>query len=228
MRVAKQWSANQIFLGYPWKTYRAHWEAIITELHKWSPLHFVAVGRRAGQPAAQLLTTILQTIDRSSAAFFDASAGNPNVALEYGYARATLDESLIYLFRDENAAASSGPGSPIISDLAGAIATQYALNDSRLKGAIEEVAKTHPYVKRFERFCRQRKYKGGTRRLLVRIIRQLDGKASMLRRELLDNLMHEAKKTEVHLVKYLRELHVAGLITISKGNEFSSRIQVSG
>ncbi|MBI4600666.1 MAG: hypothetical protein HY721_01775 [Planctomycetes bacterium] len=169
--MAKERSSNQIFVGYPWKTYCAHWEKILTEVHKRSPLHFVAIGRQPGQPAAQLLTRILQTIDRSSAAFFDASAGNPNVALEYGYARAALDESAIYLFRDENATGATGPGSPIISDLAGAIATQYALNDSRLKEAIEAIAKAHPYFKRFDRFCRQRRYKGGTRRLLVRILR---------------------------------------------------------
>ena len=226
--MAKERTSNQIFVGYPWKTYRAHWEKILTEVHKWSPLHFVAIGRQAGQPAAQLLTRILQAIERSSAAFFDASAGNPNVALEYGYARAILDESAIYLFRDENATGATGPGSPIISDLAGAIATQYALNDSRLKDAIEAIAKTHPYFKRFDRFCRQRKYKGGTRRLLVRILRQLDGKVSVLRRELLDNLIHETKKNEAYLVRHLKELHKGGLITISKGNEFSSRVQVSG
>lgn len=220
--------ANQVFVGYPWKTYRAHWESVIKNLHTWSPLHFVAIGRQAGQPAAQLLTKILEAIDRSIVAFFDASAGNPNVALEYGYARATLDEGSIYLFRDENATASSGPGSPIISDLAGAIATQYALNDARLKDAIEGIAKTHPYVKRFEKFCRQRKYKGGPRRLIVRILRQLDSKPSMLRREMLDNLVHETKKSEIHILKYLKELHAAGLITISKGNEYSSRITISG
>ena len=219
--------ANQVFVGYPWKTYRPHWEAAISNLHKWSPLYLVAIGRQTGQPAAQLLTKILQAIDRSSIAFFDASAGNPNVALEYGYARATLSETSIYLFRDENAVSQSGPGSPIISDLAGAIATQYALNDSRLKDAIDAIAKAHPYVKRFERFCRQRKYKGGPRRLLVRILRQLDGKDSVLRRELLDNLIHEAKKPEAHILKYLKELHVAGLITVSKGNEYSSRIHIS-
>jgi hypothetical protein len=226
--MAKKKSSNQIFVGYPWKTYRAHWEKILTEVHKRSPLHFVAIGRQPGQPAAQLLTRILQTIDRSSAAFFDASAGNPNVALEYGYARAVLDESAIYLFRDENATAATGPGSPIISDLAGAIATQYALNDSRLKDAIEAIAKDHRYFKRFHRFCRQRRYKGGTRRLLVRILRQLDAKASVLRRELLDNLIHDTKKSETYLVKYLKELHKGGLITISRGNESSSRVQVSG
>jgi hypothetical protein len=225
--MAKEKTANQIFLGYPWKTYKAHWEKIVADLHRWSPLHFMAVGRAAGQPAAQLLTKILQTIDRSTATFFDASAGNPNVALEYGYARATFDEAAIYLFRDENATSGSGPGSPIMSDLAGSVATQYALNDSRLKDAISAIADAHPYVKRFDRFCRQRKYKGGTRRFLVRIIRQLDGKPSVLRRELIDNLMHESKKAQTYVITYLKELHGAGLITISKGNEHSSRVQIS-
>lgn len=226
--MAKERSANQIFVGYPWKTYRLHWEKAITDLHTWSPLHFVAIGRKAGQPASQLLASILQAIDRSSVAFFDASAGNPNVALEYGYARATLDESDIYLFRDENATAATGPGSPIISDLAGAVANQYALNDSRLEDTIKAIAKEHPFVKRFERFCSRRKYKGGTRRFLVRILRQLDSKPSVLRRELLDNLIHETKKSEAYIVRYLKELHKGGLITISKGNEFSSRIQITG
>jgi hypothetical protein len=50
----------------------------------------------------------------------------------------------------------------------------------------------------------------------------------MLRREVLDNLVHETKKSETHILKYLKELHAAGLITISKGNEYSSRITISG
>lgn len=94
--MAKDRAANQIFVGYPWKTYKSHWENTLNELHKRSPLYFVAIGRKPGQPAAQLLNSILRTIDRSSYAFFDASAGNPNVALEYGYARATIDEESIY------------------------------------------------------------------------------------------------------------------------------------
>ncbi len=226
--MAKDRAANQIFVGYPWKTYKSHWENTLNELHKRSPLYFVAIGRKPGQPAAQLLNSILRAIDRSSYAFFDASAGNPNVALEYGYARATLDEESIYLFRDENATSASGPGSPIISDLAGSVANHYALNDSRLEEAIREIAAAHPYVRRFDRFCSQRSYKGGTRQFLVRILRQLDGKSSILRRELLDNLMHETKKTESYVANFLKELHKGGLITISKGNEYSSRIQISG
>ncbi len=62
----------------------------------------------------------------------------------------------------------------------------------------------------------------------MRILRQLDGKQSVLRREMLDNLVHETKKTEAHILGYLKELHKAGLITVSKGNEYSSRITISG
>ena len=226
--MATERASNQIFVGYPWKTYKNHWEKTLTTLHKRSPLYFVAIGRKPGQPASQLLNSILKAIDRSSYAFFDASAGNPNVALEYGYARATMGEEDIYLFRDENATAATGPGSPIISDLAGSVANHYALNDKRLEEAIREIAASHPFVKRFERFCSRRRYKGGTRQFLVRILRQLDGKPSILRRELLDNLIHETKKAESYIANYLKELHKAGLITISKGNEFSSRVQISG
>jgi hypothetical protein len=220
--------ANQIFLGYPWKTYRAHWEKLVKDLHRWLPIHFVALGRNPGQAASQLLDRIFVAIDRSSLAFFDASAGNPNVALEYGYARATLGETSIYLFRDENATSTTGLESPIISDLAGSIANHYALNDDRLKTGVQAIIKDHPYAKRFDQFCRGRKYKGGTRRLLVRMLRQLDGKPSLLRREMLDNLIHDTKKKEAYLVRYLKELHKAGLVTISKGNENGSRVTISG
>ncbi len=39
--------------------------------------------------------------------------------------------------------------------------------------------------------------------------------------------MHETKKTEAHLSKFLKELHEAGLITITRGNEYASRVQIS-
>ena len=226
--MRKEVSANRIFVGYPWKTYRAHWEAAIGAIHKNTPLHFMAIGREPGQPAAQLLTKILQSIDRSTLVMFDASAGNPNVALEYGYARATFDDASIYLFLDENAVSASGPGSPIMSDLAGTVANRYALNDSRLRDTLHAIAKNHPYVKRFERLCRTRKYRGGTRKFIVQLIRQLDGKDSILRRELMDNIVHEARKPAAYVERFLRELHKAGLVTISRGNEFSSRISIAG
>jgi len=226
--LAKEISANRIFVGYPWKTYRAHWEAAISDLHKMLPLHFMAVGSEPGQPAAQLLTKLLAAIDRSSAVMFDASAGNPNVALEYGYARARFKEDAIYLFIDENATSGSGPGSPIISDLAGTVANRYALNDSRLKETLSAVAREHSYTKRFERFCRQRSYRGGTRRFIMRVLRQLDGRDSILRRELIDSVAHEAKKKPAYVEDYLKKLHDGGLISVTRGNNYSSRVSISG
>ena len=50
----------------------------------------------------------------------------------------------------------------------------------------------------------------------------------MLRRELIDTVVHESHKSEAYVSKYLKELHEAGLITVSRGNEYSSRIQISG
>lgn len=226
--MAREKSANRIFVGYPWKTYRAHWEKAIAAVHKTTPLHFMAIGREPGQPAAQLLTKILNAIDRSTVVMFDASAGNPNVALEYGYSRAQFDEDAIYLFLDENATSQSGPGSPIMSDLAGTVANRYALNDARLQETLTAIAKNHPYTKRFQRLCRSRKYRGGTKKFLLRIIRQLDGYESILRRELIDNVVHEARKSPEYVEKYLKELHKAGLVTISRGNEFSSRVSIAG
>lgn len=225
--MARDKSANRVFVGYPWKTYRSHWEAAIQSLHKSGPLHFMAIGRDPGQPAAQLLTKILAAIDRSTVVMFDASAGNPNVALEYGYSRARFGEGAIYLFIDENATSASGPGSAIMSDLAGTVANRFALNDNRLRDALTAISKAHPYTKRFDRLCRQRRYKGGTKKFLLRILRQLDGIDSVLRRELIDNVAHEARKPPAYVERFLKELHKGGLVTIGRGNEFSSRISIA-
>ena len=217
---------NQIFVGYPWKTYRAHWEKVVAELHKWSPISLLAIGRTAGQPALQLLSTILQAIDRSSAACFDVSAGNANVALELGYALGTLGREHIYIYGDENATASRGPGSPIISDLAGAVHHTYALNDSRLEEAVRSLVDSMPYARRFDKFCGERRYRGGTRRFLIRIVRQLDGKQSILRRELLDNVTQQTTIRESKVLEYLNELRDGGLLTISRGNRSSCRVSI--
>lgn len=199
----------------------------MASLHKRFPLHFLAIGREPGQPATQLLTNIMRGLDSSSMAWFDASTGNANVSLEYGYFRATRGEENAFLFLDEDAKVAAGQ-TPIISDLAGAVANRYKPTDNRLKHALDAICERHPYVKRFSKFCGQRRYKGGTRKFLVRMLRHLDGRGSVLRRELLDDLMHETKKTEAYLSKYLKELHTAGLITITRGNEYSSRVQISG
>jgi hypothetical protein len=219
--------ANQIFLGYPWDPYKTMWETLVQQLHKKYPVHFLAVGREAGQPATQLLVNIMSALDSSSTAVFDASTGNANVSLEYGYFRATRGETSAYLFIDEDAKLPAGK-TPIISDLAGAVANKYKPTDNRLRDALHAMCDRHQYVRRFVKFCGQRKYNGGSRTFLIRMIRQLDGRGSMLRREFLDDLMHETKKSEAHINKYLKELHNAGLLTVSKGNTFSSRVAIGG
>jgi hypothetical protein len=215
---------NRVFVGYPWKTYRPYWEPLLRDLHAAYPLHFLAMGRDPGEPAAQLLVKILNAINTSSMALFDGSTGNPNVSLEYGYAKSVLPENDLYLFADEDSLTTPGPGSPIIADLAGTIANRYKMGDRRLKDALTVIAARHPYSKRYDKFCRQRKYKGGPKKLLLRLFRKFDGQPSILRRELLDDLVHDTRKDERHIDNYLKALHEGGLITITRGNEYSSRV----
>ncbi len=219
--------ANRIFIGYPWKPYKAYWERILADFHKKFPLHFLAIGREPGQPAEQLLIKILEALDTSTYAIFDASSGNPNVSLEYGYARAIKGKGDVFLFLDEDSTIPTGPGSPIIADLAGSIANKYRLTDERLKSTLESIFNRHPYVKRFNGFCRKRGYRGGTRRFLIRIIRQFDGKDTVLRRELIDDLTHESRKPERYVENWLDELHKGGLLTVTRGNKYSSRVYIS-
>ena len=209
--MARNVVANRVFVGYPHRTYKPFWEAIVRDLHSRYPLHFLALGREPGQPAAQLLVEILGALDSSSLALFDASTGNPNVSLQYGYAKATMSEAAVYLFFDEESPATAGPGSPIISDLAGTVANRYKLGDARLRDALEAIVKRHSYTKRYEKFCRQRQFKGGPRKTLLRILRKLDDKNSVLRRELLDNLVHETGRGRTAVAGYLKALHEGGL-----------------
>jgi hypothetical protein len=54
--------ANRIFVAYPWRPYKLVWETLVADLHKKVPLHFLAMGREPGQPAAQLLVEILKAL----------------------------------------------------------------------------------------------------------------------------------------------------------------------
>lgn len=218
--------ANRVFLGYPWNPYKVMWEKIVAGLHKRYPLHFLAIGRETGQPATQLLTNIMKGLDSSSIAVFDASTGNANVSLEYGYFRAKRGEDRTYLFLDEDAKIPTGQ-TPIISDLAGTMANRYKPTDNRLESTLRAICEKHAYYGRFNKFCKQRRYKGGPRKFLVRMLRQLDGRDSVLRRELLDDLMQDTGWKEDRIYDYLKEMHEAGLVTITRGNKFSSRVHIS-
>jgi hypothetical protein len=77
---------NQVFVGLPWKNVRPRYERIIGKLGNKFPLYFTIVGRDDGQDADDLFKIIKDRIEASSYAIFDATGGNANVSLEYGYA----------------------------------------------------------------------------------------------------------------------------------------------
>jgi hypothetical protein len=62
----------------------------------------------------------------------------------------------------------------------------------------------------------------------MRVIRKLDGEDSILRRTLVNDLAFETKKDEKYVVRYITELHKSGLLTITRGNHFSSRVSIGG
>src|SRR2546428_13720946 len=89
--------ANQVFLGLPWKNVRARYERLIRRLEIKFPLHFTIVGRNDGQSAEDLFEIIKNRISLSSVALFDATGGNANVSLEYGYAEGMGIDRVIYV-----------------------------------------------------------------------------------------------------------------------------------
>ena len=95
---------NQVFLGVPWKNVRAKYETIVEDCRKRYPLSFVIVGREGNQDAEDLFEVIKKRILSSSYAIFDATGGNANVSLEYGFAEANdvQRHSQIYLLNTRN------------------------------------------------------------------------------------------------------------------------------
>jgi len=93
----REFIPNQIFIGLPWKNVRPKYEHILPKLEKQYPLHFTIVGRDDGQGAENLLEIIKQRIASSSYAVFDATGGNANVSLEYGYAEGLEVPRAIFL-----------------------------------------------------------------------------------------------------------------------------------
>src|SRR6516162_9301997 len=110
--------ANQVFLAIPWRGVRPRYEHCADYLRSRSPLSFVIVGRADSQNADDLLEVIKERIESSSYAVFDATGGNANVSLEYGYAEALDIPRALYVSTHGRAnPASLDP--PIIADLAG-------------------------------------------------------------------------------------------------------------
>lgn len=221
--------ANRLFLAYQWHTYRPVFEKVCEQLHRNYPVYFFAIGRPAGQPAETLLEKIKAVLLTSTCAVFDASRGNPNVSLEYGLAH-FIPGLQSYLLIDQHTMPNQvNVGTPIISDLAGATQNRWEINKpDGLKAHLEAIAKDHPYTKRFRRFCRTRHMVKGQFRGPLKVIRMFDERDSILRRELVDELAAEWKgRSEKQIEALLKDMHKAGLITITPGREWASRVSVA-
>lgn len=93
----REFIPNQVFVGIPWKNVRPRYEAIIAKIKNKYPLHFTIVGRDDGLDAQNLFEIIKERISSSSYAIFDATGGNANVSLEYGYAEGLEVPRAIFL-----------------------------------------------------------------------------------------------------------------------------------
>ncbi len=209
--------ANQIFIGCPWKTLRKKYERAIDSLKRRYPISFVIVGRDDGQDAEDLLAIIKGRLLTSSYAIFDATGGNANVSLEYGFAEANEIPRALYLCTHA-ASTKASKDSAIISDLAGKRRNHYTQEQS-LQKLLGQAAKNHKYTQRFERFIVRdmrsltKTLKTRTRRLALKIIHTMDGQRSIRRADVVQTLLADPagyKRSEIDL--RISRLHRAELI----------------
>ncbi len=212
--------SNQIFVGLPWKTVRPKYDKIISNLDKKFPLYFTIVGRDDGSDAANLFEVIKERISSSSYAIFDASGGNANVSLEYGYAEGVEVPRAIFLSARKKAQRQSA-GSPIISDLVGMRRVQYK-TDQALETELQKLCRAHDYTKRFEKAlisaCKgmSKGTKKRNRALALKLVHALDGVSHMRRSELVQHLQAQGYD-ETEVTSLLKKLHSSGIVQCSVG-----------
>lgn len=218
--AAREFTPNQVFVGLPWKQVRPKYEKVIRELGKKYPLYFTIVGRDDGQDAKALYDVIKERIESSSYAIFDATGGNANVSLEYGYAEGIGVPRAIFLSARKN---KNKPlaASPIISDLTGMRRVQYK-TEATLSKELHKLCREHDYTKRFERALRaalKSKSKGQKKRgraLALKLIKALDGKPRIRRAELVQHL--QAKNySDGEIDAMLKKLHARGILRCTAG-----------
>ena len=213
---------NQVFIGCPWKTVRPKYERIIDRLKKKYPLSFVIVGRKDGQEAEELLTIIKQRLGTSAFAIFDATRGNANVSLEFGFAEAADIPRAIYTSSHAASRRSATDGA-IISDLAGKKHNPYK-QERGLAQLLAEFAKGQPYTKRFETFM-QKKFKRArpgakkrARAFALKIIHQLDGQPTVRRADIVQAMQADPSQyAEDEADAMILALHRTGLIHSVQG-----------
>jgi hypothetical protein len=222
--------ANQIFLAIPWKSVRPRYEKSVDYLRSRSPLSFVIVGRADSQNADDLLEVIKERLESSSYAVFDASGGNANVSLEYGYAEALDIPRALYVSTHGRAAKQSSDP-PIIADLAGKRRNQYK-QEASLRHLLKAFSDAHPYTIRFERFLvdsGKRLSKGTKKRnraLALKIIHSLDGQADVRRADIVQRLLaDQSRYADDEVDSMITKLHNARLIRSQQGPY--ARVQIA-
>ena len=213
---------NQIFLGLPWRTVRPKYETIVKKVRKTFPLTFIIVGREENQDAEDLLEVIKKRILTSSYAIFDATGGNANVSLEFGFAEASNVPRAIYLSTHQ-AARRATRESPIIADLVGKAQNRYTQANG-LERLLRQFCKNHPYTKRFEGFFSasfRRKKKGEKKRLrtlAVKLVGQLRDEGTARRTDIVQNLQADASRyARDEIDDMIQRMHNEGLIRSLQG-----------
>lgn len=216
----REFIPNQVFIGLPWKTVRPKYDRIIAKLEKTYPIYFTIVGRNDGQDAQDLFELIKERISTSSYAIFDATGGNANVSLEYGFAEGMNIPKTIFLSAHK-AAQKSSASSPIISDLHGQRRVQYK-TEKALLAEMQRLCKEHNFTKRFEKAMPKvlKGKRGGAKKsartLAVKVVRALDGIPKIRRPELIQHLQALGYK-ETDIEPMLKKLHAAGLVKCTVG-----------
>jgi hypothetical protein len=214
--------ANQIFVGLPWKTIKPKYEKCIKRLKKKFPVNLCIIGWNDERDAVSLFDEIKAKITSSSEAFFDATGGNPNVSLEYGFAEGINLKRTVFV--NSHKGVKKKGESAIISDLAGKRRVQYA-NEKALSEALESLCQAHDFTKRFEAALRtmgkgkQKGEKKSLRALALSVIREFDSNLHIPRKKLVDSLMQ--KPEDKNLVSdALKGLIKGKVISAKKGIPF--------
>jgi hypothetical protein len=222
--------ANQVFLGVPWKAVRPRYERVVERLKGKSPISFVIVGRNGRQDAEDLFEVIKDRIAASSYAIFDATGGNANVSLEYGYAEARNVPRALYLSTHE-ATRKDSSDAPIIADLAGKRRNQYKL-EKALSKLLRSFSREHAYSVRFERFLSKsfQSRRGGEKKrkraLALKVIHTLDGVQEVRRADIVQRLQADnSRYTEDEIDDMIKRLHKAKLIRSQQGPH--SRVHIA-
>lgn len=211
---------NQIFVGLPWKNVRPKYDRIIQGLEKKYPLYFTIVGRNDGQDAKDLFEIIKQRIESSSYAIFDATGGNANVSLEYGFAEGIGVPKSIFLSAHK-AAQKGSTTSPIISDLHGQRRVQYK-TEQTLSSELHRLCRDHDFTKRFEKALtkvlagKTAGAKKSGRTLALKVMRGLDGKSEIRRAELVQHLQAQGY-AEIEIEWMLKKLQTVGIVKCTVG-----------